>query len=359
MASSAANAQRVDSVTVRLRVADTANRPVAGADVSVIHGLNDVRAAGVADANGTRVLRLARTNDAIEIVARRIGYARASVFVTPASDTLSLDITLKPAPQTLATVKVTAQEDVKRRSYHVDADEIENSSRLIMNGMDVLTKLKPDILSGRMPGCGVQSVWVNGKRIFNVLLDEMAVARLPRSPSRVRASGRRAVTAGSGGSVIDTIATIMTSIKPEHIAEMNYLDCFDNSMPGLHASSALYVVLKEGIGFEPGVGSYVADTKPNSATGAAMPAMLAPYRKRLLGVFDLATGNPLQNVQVLDVARGTFAFTTATGSVSLVFLPEGTSMLRLHRDGYVDTTFTVTIEPSDTMPLTLVLTARR
>ncbi|MGH9888360.1 MAG: hypothetical protein ACREBE_22690 [bacterium] len=36
-------------------------------------------------------------------------------------------------------------------------------------------------------------------------------------------------------------------------------------------------------------------------------------------------------------------------------MPEGTNTLRLHRDGFRDTTVTVTISSTDTVPLTFVM----
>jgi hypothetical protein len=348
-------ALQTDSITVRVRVADTANVPVAGAEVSVVQGLNDARASGITDARGSKMLRIARTSDAIEIVARRIGYQRASTFLTPRSDTVAVSLTLTRATQTLAPVRVTEREDVKRKAYHADADEIEHSKRLIMDGYDVLTKMKPDILNGRAPGCGVAYVWVNGKWIWDAPPNVIAEMRAGQAASRTphnRASLPMGAPSRPRG--VASVVDILSSIKAEHIAEMNYLDCFDTSMPGLHASSALYVVLKTGIGYDPKIGSYVLDDKPKAA-----PARPIGYRNRLLGVFDAQTGDALAGVAVTDSASRTSALTTQTGTVSLLFLPEGPSTLRLHHDGYADTTITLTISPSDTLPVTLLLSPRK
>jgi hypothetical protein len=43
---------------------------------------------------------------------------------------------------------------------------------------------------------------------------------------------------------------------------MRFRDCFDTTVPDVGGSNALFVVLKPGVVYEPGVGSYVADKWP-------------------------------------------------------------------------------------------------
>jgi len=79
------------------------------------------------------------------------------------------------------------------------------------------------------------------------------------------------------------------------------------------------------------------------------------YRYRLLGVYDEQTGEPLEGVEVADVLNGNKSLTTKTGTVSLLFLPEGASLIRLRKVGYELQTMTVSISPADTNPITVVL----
>jgi hypothetical protein len=156
---------------------------------------------------------------------------------------------------------------------------------------------------------------------------------------------------------IDTVLSILRNIHPEHIEEITYHDCFDDSIGKNNSDMSMFIVLKPGIGYENGIGSYVIADKPAAARALAVDS-LARFRFRLLGVYDLDTGDPLPDVDVIDSASGVRAKTTATGTVSLFFVPEGPGALRLHRDGFRDTTLSVTISPADTVPLTVLLSRR-
>lgn len=347
------------SVTLIVAVVDSANQPIADADVAVIRSVTQVLASARSDSRGLTTLRVQRSGSEIQITTRRIGFRPSARFLHADQDSIRLLMRLDRAAQRLSTVAVTAQEDVKRRSYYVDADEIAASRRLIMNGMDVLTKMKPDILQGRAPGCGVQNIFVNGVRIVNPPLNAIAVAHIP--PNRHALAASR--------SAQEAVWSIMWSIKAEHIEQMDYKDCLDTSMPGLHANSALYIVLKPGVAFEPGLGSFVVDTKRAAAEGGIADTVevgstgglgqLPAYRRRLLGVYDAESGSPVADAQVTILGTASGVMTSSNGLTSLRFLPDGTSTLLIHRNGFADLSLDVTIAPNDTNPVTIVLTRRK
>jgi hypothetical protein len=89
---------------------------------------------------------------------------------------------------------------------------------------------------------------------------------------------------------------------------------------------------------------------------AQSPAPLPRYRGRLLGVFNAQTGDPIEGAEVLDVLSKTKALTTATGTVTLSFLPDGGSMVRVQKIGFAPYTNVVAISEADTLPFTVMLT---
>jgi hypothetical protein len=79
------------------------------------------------------------------------------------------------------------------------------------------------------------------------------------------------------------------------------------------------------------------------------------YRGRLLGVFNAQTGDPIEGAEVIDLFSKTKALTTATGTITLSFLPEGGSMIRVTKIGFAPETNVVPITPADTTPFMIML----
>lgn len=89
----------------------------------------------------------------------------------------------------------------------------------------------------------------------------------------------------------------------------------------------------------------------------AAPADSLLYRRRLLGVYDIRTGEPVEGARVTDVVNQITALTTATGTVSLAFLPDGGNLVRVEKVGFQPLTLAVVISRADTVPITLLLHA--
>jgi len=367
-AAAAAHAQERTALQVRVRLADAATgAPVAGAEVSVVQGLRRAVTQALTDDAGQRVLTVAADSGEYQVVVRKIGYRRADrFFPAVARDTLTILFSMTRIAQPLEAVKITAKEDATRKSYYIDDEEIANSDRPLFTSVDIIEKLRPDMIWGRggPTACGkISSVFINGRRVLQAPMAGIIAAStraLPPAAARVRTSAGRTIQ-GDKYRVTGMPAAILSTIKPEHIAEMTYNDCFEKSARVNRGANAVFVILKPGVGFSMDDGSYVIET-PSPRTGAARPApaesavvAFPSWRVRILGVFDNDTGESVEGVEVVDVLTGTKATTTKTGTVSLAFLPEGGSEIRVQKAGYKPITIEVLISPRDTVPITLTL----
>jgi hypothetical protein len=98
-------------------------------------------------------------------------------------------------------------------------------------------------------------------------------------------------------------------------------------------------------------------TATNRAAAQSSPPtpLTSTYRARLLGVYSLQTGEAIEGAEVADVLSRTTALTTRTGTVTLSFLPDGGSLVRIQKIGYEPKTIMVAISPTDTVPFTILL----
>ena len=79
-----------------------------------------------------------------------------------------------------------------------------------------------------------------------------------------------------------------------------------------------------------------------------------PARVRILGVFNHA-GDAIEGAEVIDILTQTKALTTKTGTVSLGFLGDSGSLIRIQKIGFRPQTMVVAMAPTDTLPITVVL----
>src|SRR5262249_16019502 len=149
----------------------------------------------------------------------------ADQFIVPSHDTVTARLVLHQAPQAIPTVTVQAQEDLKRKRYHIEADDIANSERPIIDALDVATRLRPDMIyppqgKGGFDACGLFYVWVNGQRVVFPPID----AGLADRAAQQRRAARATPHLGASGlaRVPVSVQSVLSTIHPEHIEEINY-----------------------------------------------------------------------------------------------------------------------------------------
>jgi hypothetical protein len=372
-------------------VLDSGAVAVGGAEVAVVQGLNDTRASGTTDPRGLASLTISDPDGNYQIVVRKIGFIRAAEFFHARPGPLTFQIVMRRAVQSLAPVEVNARKDVTRKSYFIDADEIAKHADVLIDATDILKKLRPDMICGRscspLQAAGAATrapvrtcptlaftprrrcpvvdnpnpslatnIWVNGVWIRSVATDTVCQV------------GRRGMLAG----LLPGSMQVLCEIQPEHIEQITYADEFNTTVGKPHSDSAIYIVLKQGVAYEPGGKSFVVDeaAEPGKKTAATRQAgasrdslsqphdsaaALPSYRYRLLGVFDEDTGEPIAGAHVTEATSGDYVTTTPTGTVSLIFLPAGSSLLKITRPGYAELDLSVDIGPNATTALTLLM----
>jgi hypothetical protein len=391
-----AGAQAPTTGALRVRVTDPAGAPVSDATVTLVRGMKEVIAQGTTGADGVRLLTAPLSSEEVQLVVRRIGFARADQFlVRLAADTLPVAVTLTPSVTSLEAVKVVDRQSIRRRRLSIDADAIAASRAPLASALDVVESLRPVMIYGLVGDgmfcAGLQHVWVNGRNIRLVSPNEAVAVRqgqvdaMRRVSPRLRRYGRNSLS-------VD-VQSVLASIRPEHIATLQGTDCNDPVVRNDRSRAAVFVTLKPGVQFSERRGSYVLGTEvgrskvlvdravadatapapgpalavtpgtpapdPSAPGAIALPMVAAErlpaHRLRLLGVFDEETGAPLPGVVVVDVKSGARTVTSGTGTAMLAHLPEGGGAVRLERDGYVARELTVTIAPADTVPVTALL----
>ncbi len=246
----AAGARAQQPTVLHVTAEDSTGVPIPAAELTVVEGLNDVIARGTTDDAGRADLAIDLSGDGtdVQVVMRKIGYSRGDRFVSvKPHQTLDVDIMVAHPTASLAAVRVTADADLKRKSYFIDADAIANSPRPLFDAFDIVKKLRPDMLTSR-GGCpGIQDVWVNGKRVV-----------LPLLPIGMAATHAN-VGMPPDAQISYIPITVLSEIAPEHIESMSYKDCWDTSNSLVHGNNALFIVLKPGVEYQQDVGSFVVD----------------------------------------------------------------------------------------------------
>jgi hypothetical protein len=266
-----AAAQDTARTLVRIRLSDSTGLRIADAQMAIIRGLHDTVATGLASAAGEWSARVPRSTAPYQLVARKIGFNRLQRFFMATGDSIILPIRVGRIVQSLAPVVVSEKEDAKRKSYFIDSDDIVNSPRPLNDAADILIKLRPDMIysrGGRDACPSISNIWINGIAVYKsfqpasaprISARNRAPAPPPMGPpypisetARIRASVVNSAASGIGAARL----TMLEGIRPEHIEQITYKDCFDTSMKGNFTQNALFIVLKAGIRYERDFGTY-------------------------------------------------------------------------------------------------------
>ena len=230
--------------------------PLAGVDVSVLASNQSVVAHAVTAADGRAIVIVPPGADAASVTVRKLGYGLANHTLDPFGKDETVRFSLERQVQRLETM--TTQVDPRSKNYFVGASEIENTPRGLFDALIVLQKLRPQMLGDSARACGAtDKVWINGRRIIFGPIPSLATG------SHLSVTGPPPMTKdrmapSTADAPLNIRDTILTTIKGEHIAEMRYINCWDDPPDGL-MRDALYITLKAGVDWDWRHGSFIAD----------------------------------------------------------------------------------------------------
>ena len=252
----ATDARRAPS-TVRVHVADSLGVPIEDAEVSLVRGLKQVVATGRTSAGGDHDFVVDLDSSDYSVVARKMGFSRGDRFFAAERIVVDANVTMHRIEGSLPAVTIRAV-DFKRKSYYIDADEIADAKMIVNDALDIVHRLRPDMILSRSGSLGGRTrigcpslsyIWVNGKRYLAEYLIVDPIVQM-----RARGKGNPLGKMALGH------ATILSEIAPEHIAEMHYRDCFEPAVDRKVGSiNALFITLKSGVDYRPGRASFVLD----------------------------------------------------------------------------------------------------
>lgn len=245
---------RTSPAIVRAHVADSSGAPIADAEVTLLRGLNSVVATARTNANGDHEFVVDLDSTDYSIMARKIGFARGDRFFSVRRNAVDVNVTMEQTDNGLPAVTVSA-ENLRQASYNIDADEISASRAPIRSALDVVERLRPDMITSRSGtwgggsrfGCeAVAYIWVNDRRYVSAYTSAPLDVAM-----RAKGKGNRVSRLGAGS------MTILSDIASEHIESMKFRDCFDKTERQYGTTSALFIVLKDGVGYRPNHGTFV------------------------------------------------------------------------------------------------------
>jgi propanediol dehydratase small subunit len=258
LCTSTAGAQ--DRRVIRVHVADSVGAPVEYATVTARRLGGAVIAAVKTDSLGNSLLGGTPDRGA-RITVTRLGFSPSSdsVVAGGGQDTVAMNIMLTRIAEVLAPVETRASRRILSDNYELGAKEIAQSHRTILDAYDALRDLRPNMLGDLSRGCGlIANLWINGRHIFD---SPWGVGWMPRSPFASTSAKQSHSSSGSGWFPAHATANSpLARIRPEYIASMRYVSCWNKAPDQRFGRDALYITLKPGVGYDYARGTYVADS---------------------------------------------------------------------------------------------------
>lgn len=270
-----ATAQTPGRATIRATIVDSTGAPISGAQFVLIRALRQPVRVARSDSAGRLAFAVELDDTIYTVLVRKIGFADlAGPLAVAAGDTADLRITLlrNAGAAMLDTVRVHASRHVLSSDYHLSAADIAASTRPLLDGLDILAKLRPEML-----GDPDKCIDPPGPST-----DRLAFAPPPASPRfrtplgaqplhvAPRVGTERAIVqnlwingerVSLGGVPEMSPESLLVLIKPEHVDQIEYTGCYDNSMSVSGGRNALFVVLKPGYVFDYNRGTYFDSTR--------------------------------------------------------------------------------------------------
>ncbi len=237
-------AQRGTQVVVRIQLSDSANKPIPGVNVVLLRDASDAVLFSVSNAAGQSNFSFDEDEKATySISTRKVGYTATERTLDKSSkDTIAMSMLLTRISD-LDTVRVVAAPLKLERQPYIGAAEIAKDTRSLLSLRDVVGKLRPEL----------------GWQDYRCVADPEPGSRMaPIIPRARNIHVPRAARVYVNGRLVHADWDPWNSIHAEHIAEIRYVNCMDNTIPGLpeKAFPSVYVLLKPGYAWTPRDGSF-------------------------------------------------------------------------------------------------------
>ena len=317
---------------VRVTVADTLGLPVSDMTVRLVRDSTVVRTGRTA-ADGTYRFVVDTASRGLELAVQKVGYVSTRRRVLPVrGSTVDVSVLVTPIATILDSVHINAHRTAEYVVPVIDADEIARSSRNLTGLFALIEKLRPRATMAATP-----------RRAMRPCLE---------AQTRYYINEQWVNSAQYDG---------LSDFPADQIAYIQFVDCFDRSLEDNDHPGArhVYVTLKPNVHYSPGRGvqfdsSAVRDAGKMADSGKA----LRVARGKLIGVYDEVSGDPIDGVEIKDIATGMSVHTTVTGTAALFFARTDATMLGLSKLGYRPMTMMIGDPWSDSIPITAMLMPR-